>query len=417
MANAEEENTPEETSIACQHVPFTSSISGDTHDQFEVSFDKNGQWYDETIAAMRASLASMSPTLRKRSFFCELAELTRERYLNSQRMSDLEDAIGLERQNQSALDQTSKLSPVHLAALLSELYAATGDIIHLEELMRLAHENTPINDKRYSLCILGAHGVIPDLPTLKQTEGVISLIRDTLETMEDSDPRKPRCLSGLALVKSRGIETDAAIQFARDGIRLASNHDANVSWHLCCLVLCLDSSFLLTGRASELVEMTTSAEEAVNIASPDHPGKPFYSLVLSITMYRRFGATGRSMYLNRAIEYGLESFRLAHGETIQDHYSRCLSSYHLSFCLQDKYLREGNSSDLEQADKLRSTAWVCERVLQQDGAYLAWLCKSFEGAWSIHLGTNEKVEFELQNRTRVYTILPNELDCNGRLYT
>lgn len=346
-----------------------------------------------------------------------LALSLHERYLNSGRMSDLEDAIRLERQNQSALDQTSKLSPVHLAALLSVLYAATGDIIHLEESMSLAHENTPINDNRYSLCILGAHGVIPDLLTLKQTEGIISLIRDTLEAMEDSDPRKPRCLSGLALIMSRGMETDAAIQFARDAVRLASNHDANVSWHLCCLVLCLDSSFRLTGRASELVEMTTTAERAAKIASPDHPGKPFYYLVLSITIYRRFGATGRPMDLNRAIEYGLKSFRLAHGKTIQDHYNRFLSSYQLSFCLQDKYLREGNSSDLEQADKLRSTAWVCERVLQQDGAYLAWLCKSFEGACSIHLGTNEKVEFKLQNRTRVYAILLDELNCNGRLYT
>lgn len=97
MANAEEETTPEETSVACQHVLFTSSIFGDTHHQFEVSFDKNGQWYDETIAAMRASLASMSPTARERSFFCELVELTRKRYRETGQSSLLDDSIRSER--------------------------------------------------------------------------------------------------------------------------------------------------------------------------------------------------------------------------------------------------------------------------------------------------------------------------------
>ncbi|KPM45606.1 hypothetical protein AK830_g989 [Neonectria ditissima] len=340
-----------------------------------------------------------------------LALSLHERYLCQHTISDLEEAIELERGNLSQFSKTCNLSHANLASLLSELYLATGSLAYLDESMKVA-ATSGIND-RYAPCVRGGQGQVPSLLDITQTKKVVNGLRAALETMGDSDPRKARCLSSLALMLTGRVDKTAAIETAREGLNLVSNDHPDFPWHLCCLVLCLDACFEVA--ASALDEMTTLAEQARS-TTRDHTGSPFYSTVLSIALYRRFAVTGRSADLNRAIELGLEAFNLTHGNTLQDHHNRYLSSYHLSLCLQDKYLREGSLSDLEQSKQLHQESRACKQVLDQDDVYFNWLRDSQNGVYSIHLGTSTTALFELQNKGRVHAVLPDTLDCHARLF-
>lgn len=343
-----------------------------------------------------------------------LALSLHERYLIKQARSDLDEAIELERQNLSVLASTCYLSHINLASLLSELHIATGSVTDLEESMELA--SSQLVRVHYSPCVRGGCGQIPNLLSITQTKEVADGLRTALETMEDCGPHKARYLSSLALMFTRRAEKAAAIQCAREGLDLVSDNHPDFPWHLCCLVLCLDASFTATGNASVLEEMIRLAAQARDVSAQDHAGRPFYSTVLSIALYRRFGSTTRSSDLNQAIDYGLEAFNLAHGDTLQDHHNRYLSSYHLSLCIQDKYLREGHLSDLEQAKQLHRESRICKQALDQGGAFFSWLRDSHNGPYSVHLGTNTKDFFELRNKGHVHAILPDKLNCPARLY-
>ncbi|KAH6970643.1 CHAT domain-containing protein [Ilyonectria sp. MPI-CAGE-AT-0026] len=360
-----------------------------------------------------ASLPSKYP--RQHSIILHrLALSLHERYLINQTRSDLDEAIELERQNLSVLSSTCYLSHVNLASLLSELHIVTGSTADLEESMELAASQ--LVRGHYSPCARGGCGQIPNILSIAQTKEVADRLGTALETMQDCHPQKARYLSSLALMHTMRVEKAAAIQYAREAIDLVSDNHPDFPWHLCCLVLCLDASFTETGNASVLEEMITLAEQARDLSAQDHAGKPFYSTVLSITLYRRFGSTTRSSDLNQAIEYAIEAFNMAHGDTLPDRHNRYLASYHLSLCLQDKYLREGHLSDLEQAKQLHRESQICIRALDQGGAFFSWLRDSHNGPYSVHLGTNTKGSFELRNKGHVHAILPDKLNCHGRLF-
>ncbi|KAF5628964.1 tpr domain protein [Fusarium sp. NRRL 52700] len=343
-----------------------------------------------------------------------LAIALHEQYLRTSMLSDLEEAIELERKNLRPGQFTRYLSHANLTSLLCELYVATRDREHLQEAMDLERETRNV-DGRSIWCFRGDRLFIPYL--LHKPDPLLNKLHEHLEAMSYTPELRSRYLSSLALTLLGTDEIDLAMGYSRESLDLVPPDSPDLPWYLCCLVLCLESSLSTSNNASELEEMVTCARKAVELSSKDHPGRPFYLSVLSMAIHRRFMKTGRSSDLNLAIDYGVEAYNLTLGHTIPDYANRYLASDQLSFCLQHKYLREGISSDLEQSEELHQEARRCRQRLKRNETYFNWTVSSPDGVYNVHLGTNTKGSFRLHNKRRVYALLPDKLDCHPRVFS
>jgi CHAT domain-containing protein/tetratricopeptide (TPR) repeat protein len=371
------------------------------------------------FAVELARLAESSLPNRYPNHHCivshRLAISLHEQYLRKPTLSDLNEAIELERQNLQPGQFTRYLSHANLTSLLSELYVATGDREHLQEAIEMGKETQNI-DGRSIRCFRGDRVYIPYILDIEKTTELSNKLYEHLKAMSNTYHVRTRYISSLALMLMGGDKNDLATRYARESLELVPADSPDLSWHLCCLVLCLEASLTTSNNASELEEMIKSAEKAAEVSPEDHPGRPFYLSVLSIALHRRFMKTGRSPDLNLAINYGVEAYNLTHGDTLQDYGNRYLASDQLSFCLQHKYLREGISSDLEQSKELHQEARDCRQRLKRNEAYFNWIRSSPDGAYTVHLGTNTKGSLRLANKRRVYSLLPDRLDCHPRLF-
>ncbi|KAF4343930.1 TPR domain protein [Fusarium beomiforme] len=344
-----------------------------------------------------------------------LAISLHEHFIRTRELSDLHQAIELERQNLDPLQATRYVSHANLTSLLSELYVQTGVQEYLDESIEMGWQTRNV-DGRYAQCFRGGREYIPHILDTGRIARVAEAIRSSLQSIRNDNPTRPRYLSSLALMIMEGDESHLAIHYAREALDLVSEDHLDFPWHLCCLVLTLETSFAFSDQSSEIEEMITSATKALNLSPPGDPRRPFYLTVLSLSLHWRFRKTGRSSDINHAISYGVEGLNLTHGGTLQDHNNRYLASYHLSICLQHKYLREGILSDLEQSKELRQEALNCRQRLTQEDAYFRFLEDPHEGLYSLHRGSSTSGTFELANKSRVHALLPDRLDCHPRLF-
>ncbi|KAI7759380.1 hypothetical protein LZL87_008757 [Fusarium oxysporum] len=344
-----------------------------------------------------------------------LAIALHEQYLRTPTLSALEEAIELERQNLQPGQFTRYPSHANLTSLLSELYITTGNREHLQEAMDMERETRNV-DGRSIWCFRGDRVYIPYILDIDKSYQLSNKLYEHLEAMTNTRELRSRYISSLALMLVGADENNLAKGYARESLDLVPPDCLDLPWHLCCLALCLGASLTTSNNASELEEMVTSAEKAMELSLEDHPGRPFYLSVLSMALHRRFRKTGRPSDLNLAIKYGIDAYNLTHGDTLPDYANRYLASDQLSFCLQHKYLREGIASDLEQSKELHQEARNCRERLKRNEEYFNWILSSPDGAYTVHLGTNTKGSFRLRNKRRVYALLPDKLDCHPRLF-
>ncbi|KAJ4137289.1 hypothetical protein NW768_002871 [Fusarium equiseti] len=351
-----------------------------------------------------------------------------EIYLRKPAVDHVEQAIELERKSLGPLRVTRHLSNANLASLLSELYATTSQRKYLEESIETTRD-TERTDGRFHMCFTGLHRSVPWVFDDSKTNAMVARLGATVSSMGPTDPGKAACLSTLALALGGGSYGDTtAIQYARQALALVSKDHQDYPWHMCCLVLCLNTGLVLDGQkrteprlpvgteASVLQEIITMAERSVDLSRPDDPGRPFYLATLSVALHRRYTRTGRSTDLNQAIQHCLTAYNLTSGDTTANLSSRYFSSYQLFICLQDKYLREGIPSDLEQSNTLHQESETCRSNLRTDSPYLDCQGTSGEISHALHTGTNEEGSFRLANKGRVHAYLPDKLDCHPRIF-
>ncbi|KAF4498654.1 TPR domain containing protein [Fusarium agapanthi] len=371
------------------------------------------------LAVEMARLAKSSLPNRYPNHHCiirhRLAIALHEQYSRTPNLSDLEEAIKLERQNLQPGEFTCYLSHANLTSLLCELYVAIGDRKHLQEAMDLERETRNV-DGLSMWCFRGDRVHIPYVLDMEQSYQLSNKLHEHLEAKPHNPELRSRYLSSMALMLLGTDEKDLAMGYARESLDFVPQNSPDLPWHLCCLALCLEGSITTSHNGCELEETIMSAEKAVELSHEDHPGRSFYLSVLSMALHRRFMKTGRSPDLNLAIEYGVKAYNLTLGETFPDCANRYLASDQLSFCLQHKYLREGITSDLEQSEELHQEARRCRQRLKRDDAYFNWVRSSPDGAYTVHLGTNTKGSFTLVNERRVYALLPDKRDCHPRLF-
>ncbi|KAG5812683.1 hypothetical protein H9Q74_012637 [Fusarium xylarioides] len=344
-----------------------------------------------------------------------LAMALHEQYFRTPTLSDLEEAIELERQNLQPGQFTRYLSHANLTSMLCELHVTTGNSEHLQEAMDLERETRNV-DGRSIWCFRGDRVYIPYILDIEESYQLSNKLHEHLDAMRYTPELRSRYLSSLTLMLMGADENDLAMGYARESLDLVPPDSPDLPWHLSCLALSLGADLATSNNASDLEEMIRSAEKAVELSLEDHPGRSFYLSVLSMALQRRFRKTGRSSDLNLAIEYGVKAYNLTLGETLPDCANRYLASDQLSFCLQHKYLREGISSDLKQSEELHQEARRCRQKLKRDNAYFNWVRSSPDGVYNVHLGTNIKGSFTLANKRRVYALLPDKLDCQPRLF-
>ncbi|KAL7762678.1 hypothetical protein ACKLNR_009213 [Fusarium oxysporum f. sp. zingiberi] len=370
-------------------------------------------------AAELARLAESSLPNRYRNHHCiirhRLAIALHEQYLRAPTLSALEEAIKLERQNLQPGQFTRYLSHANLTSLLSELYITTGNREHLQEAMDMERETRNV-DGRSIWCFRGDRVYIPYILDIEKSYQLSNKLYEHLEAMTNTRELRSRYISSLALMLMGTDENNLAMGYARESLDLVPSDSLDLPWHLCCLALCLGASLTNSNNASELEEMATSAEKAVELSLEDHPGRPFYLSVLSMAIHRRFRKTGRAPDLNLAIKYAVQAYNLTLGDTLPDYANRYMASDQLSFCLQHKYLREGIASDLEQSKELHQEARNCRERLKRNEEYFNWIRSSPDGAYTVHLGSNTKGSFRLHNKRRVYALLPDKLDYHTRLF-
>ncbi|PNP85110.1 hypothetical protein FNYG_01635 [Fusarium nygamai] len=370
-------------------------------------------------AVKLARLAESSLPNRYPNHHCiirhRLALSLHEQYLQTSTLSDLEEAIELERRNLQPGQFTRYLSHANLTSLLCELHVAMGDREHLQEAMNLERETRNV-DGRSIWCFRGDRVHIPYILDIEKSYQLSNKLHEHLDAKSYTSELRARYLSSMALMLLGTDDDDLAMGYVRDSLDLVPPDGPDLPWHLCCLVLCLEGSIATSNNASELEEMVRSAEKAVELSQDDTSGRPFYLSVLCLVLHKRFMKTGRSSDLNLAIAYEVEAYNLTLGNTLPDCANRYLASDQLSFCLQHKYLREGISSDLEQSDELHQEARRRRQRLKRDDAYFNWLRSSPDGAYTVHLGTNTKGSFRLRNKRRVYALLPDKLYCHPRIF-
>ncbi|KAF5561817.1 TPR domain-containing protein [Fusarium phyllophilum] len=344
-----------------------------------------------------------------------LAMALHEQYFRTPTLSDLEEAIELERQNLQPGQFTRYLSHANLTSMLCELHVTTGNSEHLQEAMDLERETRNV-DGRSIWCFRGDRVYIPYIVDIEESYQLSNKLHEHLDAMQYTPELRSRYLSSMALMLLGTDDNDLAMGYARESLGLVPSDNPDMPWHLCCLALCLGVNLTTSKNAPELEEMIKSAEQAVKLSHEDHTGRPFYLSVLSMALHRRFMRTGRSPDLNLAIDYAVEAYNLTLGDTLPDCANRYLASDQLSFCLQHKYLREGITSDLEQSEERHQESRRCRKRLKRDDAYFNWLKSSPDGVYTVHLGTKTKGTFTLVNKRRVNALLPDKLDCHPRLF-
>ncbi|RBR25413.1 uncharacterized protein FIESC28_01850 [Fusarium coffeatum] len=381
----------------------------------------------EMAKQLEASLPSRYPNhhsiIRHR-----LAISLYEMHLRKPAVEHLEQAIELERKCLGPLHVTKHLSNANLSSLLSELYATTGERKYLEESIETSRD-TERTDGRYHMCFTGLHRTVPWIFDDSMTDAMVAQLGETVSSMESTGAGKAACLSTLALALNGGSYDDTtAIQYARQALALVPEDHQDYPWHMCCLVLCLNTGLVLDGQkraeprlpvgteAGVLQEMITLAEQSLKLSQPDDPSSPFYLVTLSVAFYRRFTRTGRSTDLNEAIQNSLTAYNLTNGDITADLYNRYISSYQLFICLQDKYLREVHSSDLEQSTVLHQDSESCKSKLRSSPLYLECQERPGESFHALHLGTNKEGSFRLANKGRVHAYLPDKLDCHPSIF-
>ncbi|CAG7561227.1 unnamed protein product [Fusarium equiseti] len=351
-----------------------------------------------------------------------------EMHMRKPAVEHLEQAIELERKSLGPLHVTKHLSHANLASLLSELYATTGQRKYLEESIEMSRD-TERTDGRYHMCFTGLHRSIPWIFDDRDSAAMVAQLGATVSSMRSTDVSKAACLSTLALVLCGGsYDGTTAIQYTRQALALVPEDHRECPWHMCCLVLCLNTGLVIDGQkrteprlpvgteAGVLQEIITLAERSLKLSQPDEHGRPFYLVTLSIALHRRFTRTGRSTDLNQAIQNCLTAYNLTYGDTTADLFNRYLSSYQLFICLQDKYLREGHPSDLEQSTELYEESERYKSKLRTSNMYLDCQERPGETFRALHLGTNKKGSFQLANTRRVHAYLPDKLDCHPRIF-
>ncbi|KAH7196517.1 CHAT domain-containing protein [Fusarium flagelliforme] len=351
-----------------------------------------------------------------------------EMHLRKPDVEHLEQAIELERKSLGPLHVTKHLSNANLASLLSELYSMTGQRKYLEESIEMSRD-TERTDGRYHMCFTGLHRTVPRIFDDLENATMVAQLGDAVSSMESTDAGKAACLSTLALALDGGSYDDTtALQYARQALALISEDHQDYPWHACCLVLCLNTGLVLDGQkrteprlpvgveAGVLQEMITLAEQSLKLSRPEDPGRPFYIATFSVALHRRFSRTGRSTDLNQAIRNCLTAYNLTYGDTTADLFNTYLCSYQLFICLQDKYLREGYPSDLEQSTELYQESERCKSKLRTGNLYLDCQQNPDESFRALHLGSNKEGSFRLANKSRVHAYLPDKLDCHPRIF-
>jgi tetratricopeptide (TPR) repeat protein len=286
--------------------------------------------------------------------------------------ADLDEAISTERQavkqkRESALGAISYSAT--LASLLCERHVLTGSAADLEEAAHIASvvkqamkESGHVHPYLAMIpCYFGVQE-FKCFFDIDHKDAQIALWENQKAlnaTANDQHLDRALALSGLALELSRSsprqlASLDEAVQLGRKAVEIAESFcSENISWHLLCLAMCLIHRVNF-GVQGDVAETITTSRKALQLLSKDHPSRSVYLMIHAISLHGRYSLAGRLSDLHDCIYVALEAWDACRLKTSsEDRRMHLLCLGNLRFWFGERYLREGNVTDLQRATQFR----------------------------------------------------------------
>ncbi|KAL3479823.1 CHAT domain-containing protein [Aspergillus californicus] len=287
---------------------------------------------DESINLARQALASAR--LHERAIYLnDLGSRLRERFEACRRIGDISEAIELVEESSQTIGDPSQQVIVlnNLATFLGDRFECSQDANDLERAVAAASHGLE----------LGTSGAAFQAEC-KNTLGLIYGYRYTKTGNAD--------------------DLEAATRLAQEAVEMTDPDDENLAIFLGYLGICYERWFERRGHpddihravhcAQQTVDSTNAVDSTGEESSCNNPAeRSLYLKNLSNALGRRFAVSHNLQDLDDAIHHGIEAANLIPGHA---RWSEIL--HNVSLLLEDRFIRLGDISDLEEAITSEKTA-------------------------------------------------------------
>ncbi|KAL3465419.1 CHAT domain-containing protein [Aspergillus heterothallicus] len=249
-----------------------------------------------------------------------------------------------------------------LSSRLRERYEACGNTVDISEAIELAEQSSQtINDPSLRAVVLNNLATfLSDRFELSQDvddleRGITAANHALILLSESSTSFKAVCRNTLSIIygyrytKFGNIEDlETATRMAQYAVDMTAHDDENLAMFQGNLGICYERRFERLGHPPDLEKAVNYARVTVDSASLDNPTeRSLYLKNLSNSMGRRYMITDNIQDLEDAIDYGIEAANL-----IPDHPRWPELLHNVSLLLEDRFLRQGDMADLDEAIRL-----------------------------------------------------------------
>jgi CHAT domain-containing protein len=300
--------------------------------------------------------------LGRPALMVSLADLLYHRFTQRGAISDLEEALSLERRALERRPQGHPDRALSLATVAAYLYArfvALGTLSDLDEAVALERDalarwprGHPDRARSLSSLASALYSRFGQLGTLSDLEEALALERHALELRPQGHPGRAHSLGDIALylhVRFDQLGTlsdlDEALALERNALEPCPQGHPDRARFLNNLASSLHSRFKQLGTLSDLDEALALAHNGLECCPQGHPDRVHSLGHLACYLFSRFKQLGTVSDLDEALALARSVLELCP----QGHPDRALSLSNLASALHSRFEQLGTLSDLEEA--------------------------------------------------------------------
>ncbi|KAF7974794.1 hypothetical protein HWV62_11287 [Athelia sp. TMB] len=286
----------------------------------------------------------------------------RTRFVQSGRLSDLEQAIGYHR---SALELcppgqfNHPINLYNLALALCARFSRSGQMEDLEEAIRIAQSAVELCSSGHPRLHISLDNLaialrmrFSQLGQIADLEQAIAYHQSAVELCPTRNPARPSSINNLAValrIRFNNLgeirDLEQAIDCYRSVMELCPVRSPDYSIYLNNLASALRTRFNQTSRIADLEEAITCGRRALELCTPGHSNYVNSLDSVAVALRTRFLHLGHIEDLEEAIIYHQSTFELC-PPGHPDHFNSLNS---LALALSTRFHQLGHTSDLEQA--------------------------------------------------------------------
>ena len=357
------------------------------------------------ITLHRIALRFWPKWLGRPVLMVSLADLLYRRFKQRSAISDLDEALSLERNALELRPQGHPVRALSLATVAAYLYARfmeLGTLSDLDEAIVLERNSLELwpqghPDRTRSLTNLASslYSRFGQLGTLSDLDEALALERNALELRPQGHPGRAHSLGDIALylhIRFDQLGTlsdlDEALALERNALELCPQGDPDRARLLSNLASSLHSRFKQLGTLSDLDEALAHAHNGLELCPQGHPDRVHSLGHLACYLYSRFRQLGTLSDLDESLALARNVLELCP----QGHLARALSLSNLASALHSRFEQLGTLSDLEEALSLERHALELRRQGHPRRAHSLSILASFLYSRFKRLGTLSDLE-------------------------